>query len=134
MFSATRRFAVILALGVGFILPAQRHRLLREIANNCTTYRHLFPGRMTGSLPRCYSPIIYANNLPRWDTKAIFERLSADLFIPRRIANRKNRHNVTGTVIAAHEGRVPQQIIIMAHRYVRSAERRADVDANSGAV
>lgn len=25
MFSATRRFAVILALGVGFILPAQQH-------------------------------------------------------------------------------------------------------------
>ncbi len=30
--------------------------------------------------------------------------------------NRKSWHNVTGsTVIAAHEGKAPQQIIIMAH-------------------
>lgn len=87
MFSATRRFAVILALGVGFILPAQAASPgPGEIAN--TQARHIatfFPGRMTGSPPRCCLPIIYANNLPRWDTKAIFERLIADLFIPRRI-------------------------------------------------
>ncbi|MGK9737238.1 aminopeptidase, partial [Salmonella enterica subsp. enterica] len=49
MFSATRRFAVILALGVGFILPAQAASPgPGEIAN--TQARHIatfFPGRMT---------------------------------------------------------------------------------------
>ncbi|SUH35306.1 alkaline phosphatase isozyme conversion protein [Salmonella enterica subsp. enterica] len=58
--------------------------------------------------------------------------LIADLFYTTK-DNRKNWHNVTGsTVIAAHEGRVPQQIIIMAHLDTYAPQSDADVDANLG--
>lgn len=49
--------------------------------------------------------------------------------------NRKNWHNVTGsTVIAAHEGKAPQQIIIMAHLDTYAAQSDADSDANLGGL
>ncbi len=38
------------------------------------------------------------------------------------------------TVIAAHEGRVPQQIIIMAHLDTYAPQSDADVDANLGGL
>ncbi len=52
---------------------------------------------MTGLPPRdvvcrLFTPTIY----PDGDTKAIFERLPADLLIPTK-DNRKNWHNVTGS-------------------------------------
>lgn len=49
--------------------------------------------------------------------------------------NRKNWHNVTGsTVIAAHEGKAPQQIIIMAHLDTYAPLSDADADANLGGL
>lgn len=36
------------------------------------------------------------------------------------------------TVIAAHEGKVPQQIIIMAHLDTYAPQSDADIDANLG--
>ncbi len=48
--------------------------------------------------------------------------------------NRKSWHNVTGsTVIAAHEGKAPQQIMIMAHQYYAPLSD-ADADANLGGL
>lgn len=49
--------------------------------------------------------------------------------------NRKSWHNVTGsTVIAAHEGKAPQQIIIMAHLDTYAPLSDADADANLGGL
>ena len=49
--------------------------------------------------------------------------------------NRKSWHNVTGsTVIAAHEGKTPQQIIIMAHLDTYAPLSDADADANLGGL
>ncbi|MDJ4915735.1 aminopeptidase, partial [Salmonella enterica] len=136
MFSATRRFAVILALGVGFILPAQAASPgPGEIAN--TQARHIatfFPGRMTGSPAEMLS----ADYLRQQFTQMGYQsdiRTFNSRFIYTTKDNRKNWHNVTGsTVIAAHEGRVPQQIIIMAHLDTYAPQSDADVDANLGGL
>lgn len=136
MFSATRRFAVILALGVGFILSAQAASPgPGEIAN--TQARHIatfFPGRMTGSPAEMLS----ADYLRQQFTQMGYQsdiRTFNSRFIYTTKDNRKNWHNVTGsTVIAAHEGRVPQQIIIMAHLDTYAPQSDADVDANLGGL
>ncbi|EBM4268130.1 aminopeptidase [Salmonella enterica] len=136
MFSATRRFAVILALGVGFILPAQAASPEPgEIAN--TQARHIatfFPGRMTSSPAEMLS----ADYLRQQFTQMGYQsdiRTFNSRFIYTTKDNRKNWHNVTGsTVIAAHEGRVPQQIIIMAHLDTYAPQSDADVDANLGGL
>ena len=64
----------------------------------------------------------------------IFGHLIVGIFIPPA-DNRKSWHNVTGsTVIAAHEGKAPQQIIIMAHLDTYAPLSDADADANLGGL
>lgn len=80
--------------------------------------RHIatvFPGRMTGSpaemlsadyLRQQFEQMGYRSDIRTFNSRYIYTAKN----------NRKNWHNVTGsTVIAAHEGKAPQQIIIMAH-------------------
>ncbi len=136
MFSATRRFTVILALGVGFILPAQAASPgPGEIAN--TQARHIatfFPGRMTGSPAEMLSADYLRQQFTRMGYQSDIRTFNSR-FIYTTKDNRKNWHNVTGsTVIAAHEGRVPQQIIIMAHLDTYAPQSDADVDANLGGL
>ena len=72
MFSATRRFAVILALGVGFILPAQAASPgPGEIANTQARHIATFFSRENDWLPRrdvvcrLFTPTIYPDGIPK---------------------------------------------------------------------
>ena len=134
MFSATRRLSALLALGVCFIVPAQASSPKPgEFATTQT--RHIatvFPGRMTGSpaemlsadyLRQQFEQMGYRSDIRTFNSRYIYTAKN----------NRKNWHNVTGsTVIAAHEGKAPQQIIIMAH--LDTYAPQSDADTNLGGL
>ncbi|MDA8478554.1 aminopeptidase [Citrobacter sp. Awk 4] len=136
MFSALRHRTAALALGVCFILPAHATSPnTGTIAN--TQARHIatfFPGRMTGSpaemlsadyLRQQFEQMGYRSNIRTFNSRYIYTARD----------NRKNWHNITGsTVIAAHEGKVPQQIIIMAHLDTYAPQSDTDSDANLGGL
>lgn len=136
MFSATRRLSALLALGVCFIASAQASS--PKPGDFATTQtRHIatvFPGRMTGSpaemlsadyLRQQFEQMGYRSDIRTFNSRYIYTAKN----------NRKNWHNVTGsTVIAAHEGKAPQQIIIMAHLDTYAPQSDADTDANLGGL
>lgn len=136
MFCAMRHRIAALAIGVCFILPAQATtQPLGEIAS--TQARHIatvFPGRMTGTpaemlsadyLRQQFAQMGYQNDIRAFHSRYIFTSRN----------NSKNWHNVTGsTVIAAHEGKSAQQIIIMAHLDTFAPQSDADIDNNLGGL
>ncbi|WP_435927626.1 aminopeptidase [Dryocola sp. BD613] len=136
MFSAARRCAVCMALGVGFTFsvwaaPAR----LGETADLQT--RHIatvFPGRMTGSpaemlaadyLQQQFALYGYQSDIRRFNTRYLYTTKDGH----------QNWHNVSASqVIAAREGKVPQQIIIMAHLDTYTPLTDNDVNANLGGL
>ena len=136
MFCAMRHRIAALAIGVCCILPAQATtQPLGEIAS--TQARHIatvFPGRMTGTpaemlsadyLRQQFAQMGYQNDIRAFHSRYIFTSRN----------NSKNWHNVTGsTVIAAHEGKSAQQIIIMAHLDTFAPQSDADIDNNLGGL
>ncbi|HCR1092623.1 TPA: aminopeptidase [Enterobacter hormaechei] len=136
MFSAMRHRFVALALGVCFILPAQaKNQSYGEIAS--MQARHIatvFPGRMTGTpaemLSADYIRQQFADMGYESDIRAFHSR-----YICTTRNKTQNWHNVTGsTVIAAHEGKAAEQIIIMAHLDTYTPLSDADVDNNLGGL
>ncbi|MEE9683652.1 aminopeptidase [Lelliottia amnigena] len=136
MFSAMRHRIAALAFGVCFILPAHATaNSFGEIAS--TQARHIatvFPGRMTGTpaemLSADYLRQQFADMGYQSDIRAFHSRY---IFTSRN--NSKNWHNVTGsTVIAAHEGKTAQQIIIMAHLDTFAPMSDEDTDHNLGGL
>lgn len=136
MFSAVRRCTLSLALSVCFTLPAFSQPLHPgDIASEQT--RHiatLFPGRMTGSPAEMLAADYLRQQFVRLgyqsDIRAFHSR-----YIYTAGNHRTNWQNVTGsTVIAAHEGASPQQIIVMAHFDTYAPQSDADVDNNLGGL
>lgn len=136
MFSVLRHRAAILALGVCFILPAQA-RLSQpgEVASQqARQIAAMFPGRMTGTpaemlsadyLQQQFAAMGYESNIRKFKTR--YRYTSKD--------NQQSWQNVTGsTVIAAHSGKLPQQIIVMAHLDTYAPHSDADVDHNLGGL
>lgn len=136
MFSASRLRAALLALGVCFILPAQATSPKPgDIAN--IQARHIatfFPGRMTGTPAEMLSADYLRQQFEQMGYRSDIRTFNSRYIYTAR-NNRKNWHNVTGsTVIAAHEGKAPQQIIIMAHLDTYAPLSDADTDANLGGL
>lgn len=136
MFSAVRRCTLSLALSVCFTLPAFSQPLHpSDIASEQT--RHiatLFPGRMTGSPAEMLAADYLRQQFVRLgyqsDIRAFHSR-----YVYTAGNHRTNWQNVTGsTVIAAHEGAAPQQIIVMAHLDTYAPLTDADVDNNLGGL
>lgn len=136
MFSAMRHRIAALAFGVCFILPAHATTsAFGEIAS--TQARHIatvFPGRMTGTpaemLSADYLRQQFADMGYQSDIRAFHSR-----YIYTSRNDSKNWHNVTGsTVIAAHEGKTAQQIIIMAHLDTFAPMSDEDTDHNLGGL
>ncbi|MEO3741345.1 aminopeptidase [Kosakonia sp. WA-90] len=136
MFSALRHRTAALALGVCFILPAharpsQPGEFANEQARHIAT---LFPGRMTGTpaemlsadyLQQQFMQMGYESNIRKFKTR--YSYTAKD--------KQQSWQNVTGsTVIAAHEGKSPLQIIIMAHLDTYAPRSDADVDNNLGGL
>ncbi|RKQ41544.1 aminopeptidase [Enterobacter sp. R1(2018)] len=136
MFSALRRCAVCLALGVGFTFTAYAAPAhLGETANLQT--RHIatvFPGRMTGSpaemlaadyLQQQFALYGYHSDIRRFNTRYLYTTKDGH----------QNWHNVSASqVIAAREGTVPQQIVIMAHLDTYTPLTDNDVNDNLGGL
>lgn len=135
MFSALCRRLLPLALGTGFVLPPPPHSA--RWATPPVAARHIatvFPGRMTGTPPEMLSAdylrqqfalMGYQSDVRSFNTRYIYTDSN----------QRKNWHNATGsTVIAAHEGKVRQQIIIMAHLDTYAPQSDKDVENNLGGL
>lgn len=136
MFSALCRRLLPLALGTGFVFAAApAFSALGDTASSQA--RHIatvFPGRMTGTPPEMLSAdylrqqfalMGYQSDVRSFNTRYIFTDSN----------QRKNWHNATGsTVIAAHEGKVRQQIIIMAHLDTYAPQSDKDVENNLGGL
>nr|WP_318383803.1 aminopeptidase [uncultured Enterobacter sp.] len=136
MFSALRHRTAALALGVCFILPAQATSpqpgvMASEQARYIATY---FPGRMTGTpaemlsadyLRQQFAQMGYQSDIRKFNTRYLYTARG----------NHRNWHNITGsTVIAAHDGKQPEQIIIMAHLDTYAPRSDADIDSNLGGL
>lgn len=135
MFSALCRRLLPLALGAGFVFSAPAFSAMGETAN--TQARHIatvFPGRMTGSpaemlsadyLRQQFAQMGYQSDIRSFHTRYIYTTKN----------QRQNWQNVTGsTVIAAHEGKARQQIIIMAHLDTYAPMSDSDVEKNLGGL
>lgn len=121
-----------LALGVCFILPVHASSPKPgDFAN--TQARHIatfFPGRMTGTPAEMLSADYIRQQFQQMGYRSDIRTFNSRYIYTAR-DNRKSWHNVTGsTVIAAHEGKAPQQIIIMAHLDTYAPLSDADADAN----
>lgn len=74
-----------------------------------------FPGRMTGSPAEMLSADYVRQQFAQMGYQSDIRKFTSR-FLYTSKSNQRNWHNVTGsTVIAAHEGKQPEQIIIMAH-------------------
>lgn len=136
MLSASRRWVAALAFSAGFIFPAlAKSTHPGEIATTQTRYiATYFPGRMTGTpaemlaadyVRQQFALMGYQSDIRTFNSRYIYT--SAD--------KQQNWHKVTGsTVIAAHEGRVKQQIFIVAHLDTYAPNSDADVAANLGGL
>lgn len=135
MFSALCRRLLPLALGAGFVFSAPAFSAMGETAN--MQARHIatfFPGRMTGSpaemlsadyLRQQFAQMGYQSDIRSFHTRYIYTTKN----------QRQNWQNVTGsTVIAAHEGKARQQIIIMAHLDTYAPMSDSDVEKNLGGL
>ncbi len=136
MFSALCRRLLPLALGTGFVFAAApAFSALGDTASSQA--RHIatvFPGRMTGTPPEMlsadylrqqFAQMGYQSDVRSFNTRYIYTDSN----------QRKNWHNATGsTVIAAHEGKVRQQIIIMAHLDTYAPQSDKDVENNLGGL
>ncbi|MTH45358.1 aminopeptidase [Intestinirhabdus alba] len=136
MFSAACRFAAALALGTGFIFSAQAAASQPgEMAS--AQARHIaivFPGRMTGSPAEMLAADYLRQQFRQMGYHSDI-RTFTGRYIYSTAGNRQNWHNVTGsTAIAAHEGKRPQQIIIMAHLDTYAPRSDAEADANLGGL
>lgn len=102
-----------------------------------TQARHIatfFPGRMTGTPAEMLSADYIRQQFQQMGYRSDIRTFNSRYIYTAR-DNRKNWHNVTGsTVIAAHEGKAPQQIIIMAHLDTYAPLSDADADANLGGL
>ena len=136
MLSAVRRLPLSLALSVCFTLPAAANvPAPGETANDQTRYiATYFPGRMTGSPAEMLSADYLRQQFAQWGYQSNI-RAFHSRYAYTAENRRANWHNVTGsTVIAAHEGELPQQIIIMAHLDTYAPLSDKDVDNNLGGL
>ncbi|MDX6021271.1 aminopeptidase [Scandinavium sp. V105_16] len=136
MFSALCRRLLPLALGAcftasSFAASVPAGAIANQQARYIATY---FPGRMTGSpaemlsadyVRQQFALMGYESDIRTFNSRYIYT--SKD--------KRQNWHKVTGsTVIAAHEGKASQQIIVMAHLDTYAPHSDADTENNLGGL
>lgn len=136
MFRAMRHRIAALAFGVCCIFPV--HAKTQPFGDLAAAQaRHiatLFPGRMTGTpaemlcadyVRQQFSGMGYESDIRTFQSRFIYTTRNQT----------QNWHNITGsTVIAAHEGKASQQIIILAHLDTYAPMSDTDVDNNLGGL
>lgn len=136
MFSAMRHRYAALAFGVCLILPAQAKtpamgQMAASQARHIATF---FPGRMTGTPAEMLSADYVRQQFAEMGYQSDIRTFQSRYIYTSRNQS-KNWHNVTGsTVIAAHEGKTEQQIIILAHLDTFAPMSDSDTDHNLGGL
>ncbi|MFB5745845.1 aminopeptidase [Cedecea sp. S5-13] len=136
MFSALRRSVICLALGACFSFPAvakttQQGDIADQQTRHIATY---FPGRMTGSPAEMLAADYLQQQFKSWGYQSDIRQFNTRYLYTTK-AGHQNWHNVTtSSVIAAREGKLPQQIIIMAHLDTYTPLSDKDVDNNLGGL
>ena len=136
MFRALRHRTAALAFGVCCILPVHAKLLPPgDMASHQARYiATYFPGRMTGSPAEMLSADYVRQQFAQMGYQSDIRKFTSR-FLYTSKSNQRNWHNVTGsTVIAAHEGKQPEQIIIMAHLDTYAPRSDADIDNNLGGL
>lgn len=136
MFRALRHRTAALAFGVCCIFPVQAKLLPPgDMASHQARYiATYFPGRMTGSPAEMLSADYVRQQFAQMGYQSDIRKFTSR-FLYTSKSNQRNWHNVTGsTVIAAHEGKQPEQIIIMAHLDTYAPRSDADIDNNLGGL
>lgn len=136
MFSVMCRRLLPLTLGACFSsslfaasLPVGQ--VANEQARHIATY---FPGRMTGSPAEMLSADYVRQQFAQMGYESDL-RVFNSRYIYTTKDNRQNWHKVTGSsVIAAHEGKASQQIIIMAHLDTYAPHSDTDSENNLGGL
>jgi len=136
MFSALCRRLLPLAIGACFSpalfaasIPAGH--IANEQARHIATY---FPGRMTGSPAEMLSADYVRQQFAQMGYESDIRTFNSRYLYTTK-DNRQNWHKVTGsTVIAAHEGKASQQIIVMAHLDTYAPHSDADTEKNLGGL
>lgn len=133
MLSALCRSLLCLMLSVCCALPAAAsygetaNIQARQIATH-------FPGRMIGSPAEMLSADYLRQQFSRWGYHSDIRQFHSR-YIYTSAAGQKSWQNVTGsTVIAAHPGKEPQQIIIMAHLDTYTPKNDDERDNNLGGL
>ncbi|MEW5559313.1 aminopeptidase [Enterobacter asburiae] len=136
MFSALCRRLFPLALGACLTAPVFAASLpVGNIANQQARYiATYFPGRMTGSPAEMLSADYVRQQFAQMGYESDI-RTFTSRFIYTSKDKRQNWHKITGsTVIAAHEGKASQQIIVMAHLDTYAPHSDADTENNLGGL
>lgn len=93
-----------------------------------------FPGRMAGSPAEMLSAEYLRQKFASWGYQSDIRTFKSRYIYTAR-SGTTNWHNYTGSmVLAAHEGRAPQQIIVMAHLDTYTPVSDKDTDANLGGL
>ncbi|MGU3416147.1 aminopeptidase [Enterobacteriaceae bacterium C34A] len=136
MFSALCRRLLPLAIGACLTAPSFAASLpVGNIANQQARYiATYFPGRMTGSPAEMLSADYVRQQFAQMGYESDIRTFNSR-FIYTSKDKRQNWHKVTGsTVIAAHEGKAAQQIIVMAHLDTYAPHSDADTENNLGGL
>lgn len=136
MFPALRRCALCLTLGWCGVFPALAQTTAPGVMASQQA-RHIatmFPGRMTGTPTEMLAADYIHQQFLKWgyqsDTRQFHGR-----YVYTSRQGQKTWQNVTGSmVIAAHEGRNAQQIIVMAHLDTYAPLNDSDSDKNLGGL
>jgi alkaline phosphatase isozyme conversion protein len=136
MFSALCRRLLPLALGAcftasSFAAPVATGAIANQQARYIATY---FPGRMTGSPAEMLSADYVRQQFAQMGYESDIRTFNSR-FIYTSKDKHQNWHKITGsTVIAAHEGKTNQQIIVMAHLDTYAPHSDTDVENNLGGL
>lgn len=136
MFPALRRCALCFTLGWCGVFPVQAQTTAPGVTASQQA-RHIatvFPGRMTGTPSEMLAADYIHQQFLKWGYQSDTRQFDSSYVYTSRQGD-KSRQNVTGTmVIAAHEGRSEQHIIIMAHLDTWAPLSDDDSDKNLGGL
>ena len=136
MLSALRCSVISMALSACFTFSAvaktaQPGDIADQQIRHIATY---FPGRMTGSPAEMLAADYIQQQFKSWGYQSDIRQFNTRYLYTTK-AGHQNWHNVsTSSVIAAREGKLPQQIIIMAHLDTYTPLNDKDVDNNLGGL
>ncbi|MBJ3813790.1 aminopeptidase [Shimwellia pseudoproteus] len=136
MLPALRRLVYRLVIGAACLSPLLAQASAPgTLASEQTRYiATQFPGRMAGSPAEMLSAEYLRQKFAAWGYQSDVRTFKGRYIYTAR-SGTTSWHNYTGSmVLAAHEGKMPQQIIVMAHLDTYAPQSDKDTNANLGGL